>query len=174
MRIYDLHSSAEALVAGLQVGNIVGNQALKWSLRCGGEDDKVLHLHIVNVGLVGNGNSGTGSSRLVTGVQVGTVNTSRGGDQTGSNDCRICDGEWLRALVLLLSVGIVALGVLPVGPWNLDDGVGLDLPNTSWWCEPAVAALRQKPAILLKVEERVVNDVVGIRKVGERALVSVL
>lgn len=86
-----LHSGTEALVTGLQIGNIVGNQALKGCLGRGGEDNKVFHLHIIDVGLVGNGNSSTSSSRLVTSVQVGAVDASRAGDQTGGNDSRICD-----------------------------------------------------------------------------------
>lgn len=75
---------------------------------------------------------------------------------------------------MLLSVGIEARGVLPVGPWDLDDGVGLDFPNTGWWCEPAVTALGQEPAVLLQVEERVENNVVWVGEVCERAFVRVL
>lgn len=76
--ICDLHSGAEALLTGLEVGNIVGNQTLKGSLRSGGKDNKILHRHLVDVGLVGNGNSSASSGRLVTGVQVGSVDASRG------------------------------------------------------------------------------------------------
>lgn len=148
VELENLHSSAEALVASLQVGNVVGNQTLKGGLRSSGEDDKVLHLHVVDVGLVSDGNGSTSGSRLVTGVHVRAVDSSRRRNQASSNDGRVRDGEGLRALVLLLSVGVVAVRVVLVGPRDLDDRVGLDLPNANRGSEPAVTALGQEPCIL--------------------------
>lgn len=81
-------------------------------------------------------------------MQVRAVDSSGRRDKASSDDGRVRDGEGLRALVLLLSVGVVAVRVVLVGPGDLDDRVGLDLPDANRRSKPAVTALGQEPGIL--------------------------